>query len=213
MRSVEWVRLTDDDNTNWGSTRIKINVPGGKTQWGDVPNKRPGTISIGMRGMWGVDRAIFDNVEEAGAHINKMLLEGKLTCSGVANNKGDVEEISSASWADLKIFYDKRIARPPDLSRQGATEWHNLKFKVSEIINMWPPIDNEETQQQSKESNPSGASMKDEIQKDMNLLAEEKIEAGIEVTRADLAYELSERDKYKHLDQSTIERLTHVTWK
>jgi len=136
VRKGEVVNLFDDDITDWGSYQAMGVIPGGETQLMEFSRKRPDTIAIEM---WGVEYgAMFDNVEKAKAEINKMLSRGKLTCLGVVNNEGDPQEISSMSWADLKIDYDKGIAHPLDLLRQGATKWHNLKFRSADLAKIWP---------------------------------------------------------------------------
>jgi len=137
LGSVEWVRLTDDDNTNWGSTRRKVKVPGHRTQWRDIPNKRPSIRKLEILGVAMLE-ARFNKADEAGEELIKKLSNGELTCLGVANNQGDVKKILPISWADLIIDYDKGIARPPDLLRQGATKWHNLKFRSADLAKIWP---------------------------------------------------------------------------
>jgi len=61
LRSVEWVRLTDDDNTNYGSFTAMGAIPGGEAKKMEFSSKRPSTITLGM---WGYrDGAFFDGVD------------------------------------------------------------------------------------------------------------------------------------------------------
>lgn len=66
------------------------------------------------------------------------LREGKLRALGLPNGRGDLREISETHWAGLRFWYlaDGPFAGPHN-ARAGATQWYGLRFKRSEVLELW----------------------------------------------------------------------------
>jgi len=207
LRKDELVKLADDNVTEWGFHKEEMTTTSGKSIV-DIPNGRPTVVSVELYGVW--DDAIYENVTIASEALIKELQIGNIICYGTANNEGNLQEIPVMSWADLIFYYDPNIARPSDLLRRDITEWHNLKFRITDILRYWPslsiPINSRSLQKQTtKDRNRL-------LQVAMDGLVAIKKSTGETFTKASLANEIYGSDKFQNISVDSIIRNTRKTW-
>ena len=106
--------------------------------------------------------------------ILRELREGHLAAYGLENKSGPLKEILPLQWADMEIFFDPDCARPADLFRRGASQWHDLKFKREDVLKIWPDelsaseiIKKAETREQRR----------DRLQRRINELQDQRVKA------------------------------------
>ena len=89
--------------------------------------------------------ACYTSFSAAEKALVEALQRGKLTAYGLENGEGNLKEIPSLQWADLKIWWGYRNpdhAGPHDCFRLGASRWIALRFRRKDILAQWPePIE------------------------------------------------------------------------
>lgn len=91
----------------------------------------------------------------AEAAVIEALEAGRLTAYGLKNREGDLQEVPSLQWADLKFWYDPDFAGPKEVFRFGATQWHDLRFQRKDVLAIWSDPLNQLDDQAPAEEEPA----------------------------------------------------------
>jgi hypothetical protein len=89
--------------------------------------------------------ACYPSFSAAEKAIGEALQTGKLTAYGLRNGEGDLVDIPSVQWGELKTYWgcdSADHAGPSDCFRPMASRWFTLRFKRKAILALWPdPLD------------------------------------------------------------------------
>lgn len=71
--------------------------------------------------------------------ILRVLGDGRLTATGLANNKGRTKRVPAGHWAALQFFADDMAAyaRPKEGADRNTTSWHELRFSARQAMTIW----------------------------------------------------------------------------
>jgi len=146
LRDPSIVQQADDSVWDFGSELRRVLVFRKRNQdlgmvrfkEAEVENPPPNDLRLGLKNE-GKKRPYFETYEAAEGEIIQAMQSGEAQASGVPDRCGDRELIEAIQWIDLKILWDKwggaYLAVP---SRNGSTDWHEVKIKREQIMKLWP---------------------------------------------------------------------------
>jgi hypothetical protein len=148
MQTLAWVYLGDRtlvrcvaDGAERGTFWQQLTLPDGRKEWAETQAPPPGPLKLAIIA---ADKkgAAYASFKHAKAALLAALRKGLVRVLGLANDRGDLQEISDHLWYDLKFEFhspgEKHCAGPVDTFRADATRWYRLRFKREDVFKLWP---------------------------------------------------------------------------
>lgn len=131
------VRKASDHINDHGSRMQEMVMLDGRRELVETPSGSPDPIRLTLKAQFNGGSAT-RTLEDAESELLQALQEGRLCAMGLANGKGNLQEIPRIRWADLRFYQNPPHAAPGDRFRPDATKWYSLKFEREQVLSLWP---------------------------------------------------------------------------
>lgn len=133
----QFVRDAADGSNRSSSYWQEMVLPDGRKELVETrsspPNERHMSIIAAIKG------AAYASFEAAEYDVLAALKDGKLQATGLENGKGNPKPVPQIQWPWLEFDWSEPPhAAPKSRFRDNATYWCDLKFRRSEVLELWP---------------------------------------------------------------------------